>query len=413
MNEENKTENVKQGKSIWGIVSIIFFLVLAVILFYFLKPNIPELKLPDVGEKTSLVLSFAAGILTGFHCIAMCGGFVVSYTAKNLEKGHKGFKQHLVYGGSKLVSYIVIGAIFGLIGGIVAFSVGLRGWVAILAGVFMIFYSLSMFGLKFFRKFQFNPKFLSRFASKESGKFSGQYSRPLVTGLLNGLFIACGPLQAMYLYAVGTGSLFSGAASLFAFGLGTLPVMIGFGSLATVISHKTTGRILKISAVIVVILGLIMLNNGLSMLGSPLSYDSIKAKFIGTNGASISNIPSITPGFQEVNMSMDTRGYHPSSFVIKTGIPVKWNINVTELIPCNNEIIMNAYKIDVKLKQGLNVIEFTPDKTGTITFTCGMGMLKGSFIVTDSGTATQQQIASAAPSTSASSGGSCGCGVKT
>jgi len=90
--------------------------------------------------------------------------------------------------------------------------------------------------------------------------------------------------------------------------------------------------------------------------------------------------------FQTVNMNIDTQGYHPSTFVIKKGIPVKWKINVTELTPCNNEIIMNTYKIDVKLKQGINIIEFTPDKTETIGFSCGMGMLRGSFIVTEAET---------------------------
>ena len=49
----------------------------------------------------------------------------------------------------------------------------------------------------------------------------GEGASSLITGLLNGLFIACGPLQAMYIYAAGTGSFFGGATSLFAFGLGT------------------------------------------------------------------------------------------------------------------------------------------------------------------------------------------------
>ena len=147
----------------------------------------------------------------------------------------------------------------------------------------MIVYALSMFGVKFFRKFQFNPKFLTKAATNASSKAKGPYKGPFITGLLNGLFIACGPLQAMYLYAAGTGNMLTGATSLAAFGLGTLPVMIGFGSLATVISHKTTKRILKISAIIVLALGLIMLNRGLTVLGSPYNYDSVKAKLIPQN----------------------------------------------------------------------------------------------------------------------------------
>jgi sulfite exporter TauE/SafE/copper chaperone CopZ len=400
-NIENKSKKNKTG---WIVVSVSIILFLAVIYFLFLRNlDLSSIKIPELGEKTSLILLFAAGLLTGFHCISMCGGFVVSYTTKNAVKGYKGFKQHLVYGGSKVISYTIIGGIFGLIGGVFAFSTKLRGAVAILAGIFMVFYAFSIFGVKFFRKFQINPKFLTKLSAKAASKTKGQYKTPFITGLLNGLFIACGPLQAMYLYAMGTGSFLTGAISLTAFGLGTLPVMLGFGSLATMISHKTTRKILKISAIIVLILGLIMLNRGLTLTGGP-NFDSIKAKRIGPT--SPDNASLIKNGVQEVNMVVDSSGYSPSSFVLKKGIPVKWNVNVKELTGCNQELVLNEYGINKMLKQGLNVIEFTPDKIETIQFSCGMGMLRGSFVVTETGTATQQELTAAAPKSS----GGCGCG---
>lgn len=414
----NSNESISPGA--WFAIAALLILI-TIALFYFNIINIPGLKIPEIsipqiGEKTSLILLFAAGILTGFHCISMCGGFLLSYTAKNAQNGYKGYGQHLIYGGSKVISYAIIGGIFGLIGGIFAFSIGLRGAVAIFAGVFMIFYALSMFGLKFFRRFQFNSKFLAKLTYKAGANAKGFYKAPMITGLLNGLFIACGPLQAMYLYAAGTGSFASGAASLAVFGLGTLPVMIGFGTFATAISTKTTKRILKFSAILVLILGLIMLNRGLTLVGSNYNYDSIKEKII--NGNSLPDQTSsgtIANGVQEINMNVDASGYHPNSFVIKKGIPVKWNVNVIELTSCNSELILRQYNIDKQLKKGLNVIEFTPDKDGTIPFSCGMGMLRGSFIVTDSGTASQQQIAQETPKSGSCSmganGGGCGCGM--
>ncbi|MDO8516526.1 MAG: sulfite exporter TauE/SafE family protein [Nanoarchaeota archaeon] len=399
------------------IGSILLFLVVAYFLF-FNNISLPEIQVPQVGDNVGLVLLFLAGLLVGFHCVAMCGGFVVSYTAKNAINGHKSFTQHLVYGGSKVISYTIIGGIFGLIGGIFAFSIGLRGWVAILAGLFMIFYSLGMFGIGFFKKFQFNPKFLSKIANSESSKYNGAYSRPLATGLLNGLFIACGPLQAMYIYAAGTGSFISGATSLMAFGLGTLPIMLGFGSLTTVISHKTTKKILKISAIIVLILGLVMLNRGLTLTGSNYNYDSIKAQVFGVSNNAItsnSNNVVINNGIQEVNMEVSGSGYSPNSFVLKKGVPVKWNVNVKQLTGCNSELVSNEYNVNARLKQGLNTFEFTPDKTGTFGFSCGMGMIRGSFIVTDSGIASQQEVKAATPAKGStcnmgSGGGGCGCG---
>ena len=146
-----------------------------------------------------------------------------------------------------------------------------------------------------------------------------------------------------------------------------------------------------------------MLNRGLALIGSSYSYDSIKAKVVGTSGASSSILVN---GVQEINMQVDASGYSPNSFVLKKGVPVKWNLQVTQLTGCNNPIIVPEYNINVKLKQGLNVIEFTPDKTGTIGFSCWMGMIRGTFIVTETGEASQQEVAAATPA----EGGSCGCG---
>jgi uncharacterized protein len=376
-----------------GVIFLIASAVLLIFLisYLFLGPiKIPEISLPQGGDNFGLGLLFIIGILTGFHCVSMCGGFVVSYTAKNAMNCHNGYKQHLMYGGAKLISYTIIGGIFGLIGGIFTFSILLRGGIAIFAGIFMIFYALNMFGIKFFRKFQLNPKFLKKFTINASANAKGPFKGPIITGLLNGLFIACGPLQAMYLYAAGTGSFVNGATALVVFGLGTLPVMIGFWTFTSAISHKITRKILKISAVIVLILGLIMLNRGLSLIGSQYSFSAIPSlvgnlTFSGTPAA-------ITGGVQEVNMDILASGYSPDSFIVKKGVPVKWNVNVKELTGCNQELVLNKYDIDKNLKLGLNVIEFTPDKEGTITFTCGMGMLRGRFIVTESGTASQDPV---------------------
>ncbi len=415
--KENKDNQDKpKNKTDWigwtvliGSCAILLYIVYTMFLSKY------DLSIPVSGEGASLFLLFFVGVLTGFHCISMCGGFVVSYTTKNAINGHKSFKQHLVYGGAKVFSYAFFGAIFGLIGGVFAFSVGLRGIIAIVAGVFMIFYSLSMLGIGFFRRFQFNPKFLSKIASK---KHTGPYKGPFLTGLFGGLFIACGPLQAMYLYAMGTGNAIMGALSLGAFGLGTLPVMLGFGSLTTVISHKSTRKILKIAAILVLILGLVMLNRGLTVMGSSVTYDTIKDKIIGVESAAV----LMEGGYQIINMEVNRYGWEPDSFVLKKGVPAKWNIDVKELTGCNNEIIVRDYNIEIKLEKGLNVVEFTPTETGTVRWSCWMGMIPGSFIVTEDGSASQEQISQVEASnvggscSSGADGGSCGsptCGSTT
>ena len=401
---------IKRGKKEGGDkVGFYFMIGSLLVLAYFVYRWISSLNLsiPGVGESSGIIILFFVGLLTGFHCISMCGAFVVGYTTKNAERGHKGFKQHFVYGGAKVVSYAVIGGIFGLIGGVFAFSVGLRGGIAIFAGLFMIAFALSMLGVGFFKKFQFNPKFLSQWAAKKGHEARGFYKVPFMTGILGGLFIACGPLQALYLYAAGTGSFWTGFLSLGAFSLGTLPVLIGFGSLTSVISKNATKTILKIAAVLVLILGLIMLNRGLVVLGSDYSFDAILASVSGnvvaSGGAAI-----MDGDYQIIDMEVTRYGWTPDTFGLKKGVPVKWNINVKELTGCNNEIIVRDYGIDVKLKKGMNVVEFTPTETGTVRWSCWMGMIPGAFVVTDDGVASDAELAEVAASAPASGG--CGCG---
>lgn len=404
---EEKKKSKKGAEHYSGWVVLI---ASSLLLLYFLYGFIGSfnLSLPEMGESTSLFLLFFVGILTGFHCIAMCGGFMVSYTAKNAINGHKSFYQHFVYGMSKTISYTVIGAFFGLIGSIFFFSPALRGGVAVFAGIFMVFYSLSMMGFGFFRKFQFNPKFLTKIASK---KYSGVYFGPMMTGLLNGLFIACGPLQALYLYAAGTGSVIQGGLALMAFGLGTLPVMLGFGGMANIVSSKATKKILKVSAIIVMILGLIMLNRGLSLTGSGYDIKSLTAKFgsIGMTG----NIVLDNDGYQIIEMDVLRSGWSPSSFVLQKGVPVKWVINGKEITGCNNAIQVPKLGLEFDIKKGEQVIEFTPEEEGVIPFSCWMGMIQGTFVVTGDGDASQKEIQTASVQAAASGGscgGGCGCG---
>ena len=398
----NKKEKFKfDSKYIaWGIV-VASVLLVAYLLYGYLEGL--HLSLPEMGDNTSLFLLFIVGLFTGFHCVSMCGGFVVSYTTKNALKGHKGMGQHFVYGLSKTASYTIIGALFGLVGSIFFFSPALRGGIAIFAGIFMIAYSLSMFGIKFFRRFQFNPKFLMKLSSANRGA-KGVYAGPMVTGLLNGLFIACGPLQAMYIYAAGTSSMIQGATSLMAFGLGTLPVLIGFGGLANTISHKSTRKILKVSAVIVLILGLIMLNRGLSLTGSGYDVKSISAGFKNVDSAN-AEIVIDSDGYQVIEMHVVESGYEPNSFVLKKGVPVKWVVYGDEITGCNNAVQVPSIGLSFDVKPGKQVIEMDAfEDTGVVAWSCWMGMIPGNFIVTDSGDASPSQMVQP------KSSGGCGCG---
>jgi copper chaperone CopZ len=175
----SKKERVEDKIGLWFMIGS--FVLLAYFVYGWISGF--DLSLPNVGEQSGIFILFGVGILTGFHCVSMCGAFVVSYTTGNAKKGHSGFAQHFIYGGSKVLSYALIGGIFGLIGGVFSFSVGLRAGIAIFAGLFMISYAFSMLGVGFFRRFSLNPKFLTRWAAKTTSESKGFYLAPFMTGI--------------------------------------------------------------------------------------------------------------------------------------------------------------------------------------------------------------------------------------
>lgn len=337
-------------------------------------------QLPEINLELSYGLLFLVGLLTGFHCVGMCGGFVLSYTTQGAQIGQKTYWLHAQYGLGKLLSYTILGAGFGLLGAIISFTPTIRGIAAILAGGFLILYGFNMLHVFSAVRIGFAmPRFLSRFVREETHKTT----HPFIIGLLNGLMIACGPLQAMYVMAAGTGSALEGAKLLFIFGLGTLPLMFGFGFFASLISHRMTHKILNASGILVISLGLIMLNRGLAMTGTGYDIHTLMSRRVAENQLTQPAQPSTKADYQTIHMVVKASGYEPNRFVLKMGVPVKWEIEGKELTGCNRVILVPDLNLEIELKPGLQTVEFVPEKPGTIAWSCWMGMLHGSFEVVD------------------------------
>ena len=390
----------------------VFGIIGVVIIGYFILNFFDSIQLPAISQNMGYGLLFVVGLLTGFHCISMCGGFVVSYTAKGIKEGKKPHQLHLSYAIGKTISYTIIGAAFGLLGSIIAFTPTIRGYAGMLAGLFLVLFGLKMLNIiPGLRRFSLRmPKFITKFVGKESKHHS---NNPLVIGLLNGLMIACGPLQAIYIMAAGTGSMFEGAKLLFVFGLGTLPVMLGFGYLTSIISSKATTKILKASGVIIIILGLVMVNRGLALTGTGYDFNSLSTEFNYLGSTPTDNSITIKDDYQEIKMEVNRYGWSPSKFILKRGVPVKWIIDGKEITGCNNAIQVPKLDLKFDIKKGTQTIEFTPKETGTISWSCWMGMIPGVFVVKDDiNTATVQKELEkvVVPAGGSCGSGGCGCG---
>ena len=325
----------------------------------------------------SYFVLFIVGLLTSIHCVGMCGGIMLSQSiAQDSKTKFEAIAPSLKYNLGRIVSYTVIGGLVGALGSVLSMSLMSKALLQIFAAVFMVLMGLNMTGFTFFRFI--NIKLPRSFcASKNKGK------APFIVGLLNGL-MPCGPLQTMQLYALSTGSAFTGAISMFLFSLGTVPLMLIFGAISGILSKGYSKKLLKYSGVLVLVLGIIMGIRGLALAG--ISMPSLKIPAQNTiSDKNASNIikPEIEDGVQIIRMSADRSGYTPNVLLVQKNMPVKWIIEGKALNSCNNEIVVPSLGEQRKLKANAEtVIEFTPDDKD-IAFSCWMGMIRGLIKVTD------------------------------
>lgn len=348
-----------------------------------------DVSFTDLNEQAGFGVIFLIGVLSSFHCIGMCGGFVLSYAADGARTGGPSYSSHLAYGFGKTVSYAAFGALFGFLGGAVNITTDMQSVAMALAGVFLIVYGLSLLDtFSGLRRFHIRlPRFLIYRLNEKRRKTSN----PLMIGLLNGLMIACGPLQAMYIMAAGIGSPAYGAALLAVFALGTLPIMFAFGLLSSLMTANATRSLLKISGMVIMLMGSVMLNRSLLLSGTGYDANSLLAKISEKSAVLISAIGGnalespfhLQEGYQVIYTEVESYRYVPDRYTLKRNIPVKWILNVKELSLCNQQIVVPDLKRTIDLKPGLQIVEFLPRENGTIGWSCAMGMISGSFIVKD------------------------------
>jgi sulfite exporter TauE/SafE/copper chaperone CopZ len=358
------------------------FLILIIIagLYIIVKNTVGFNFLPQITQSMGYGMLFAAGLFTSIHCIAMCGGISLSQCvgSGDWESNISGkLKPSFLYNLGRIVSYTLFGGLAGGLGSVFSLSLKGKSIITILAGAFMVIMGINMLNIApGLRKLMPRlPKSLTgRIYSRKGGKGA------FMVGLLNG-FMPCGPLQAMQLYALGTGSFLTGALSMFTFSLGTLPLMFAFGAFSSLLSSNFTRQMMKVASILVLVLGLVMGNRGLLLAGinvsdAVLSVVGIKAEQDNKTANAV-----IKDGYQLVTTNLEPGSYQPIK--VYAGVPLRWTIVAEEgkLNGCNNEIIIPAYGKQQKLEVGENIIEFTPTQPGTITYTCWMGMISSTITI--------------------------------
>ena len=215
------------------------------------------------------------GFLGSFgHCVGMCGPLTVAFSLSNQQENltwQQQFKFHALLNLGRMLSYAFVGAGIGALGSVLVeggqlAGVGsdLRHWIAIITGMMLIWFGLG----------QVKPDFLPHIpllhpilkgnlhnrlsASMIKLSAQTQWWTPALLGMTWGL-MPCGFLYAAQIKAAATGDLWQGVATMLAFGMGTLPIMLGIGVSTALISKDRRSQLFRLGGWVTLIIGAITL----------------------------------------------------------------------------------------------------------------------------------------------------------
>jgi len=344
-------------------------------------------------------LAFITGLTTGgLSCMAVQGGLLASSLAGQIEtemQNKRIKKLHIappitLFLLAKLAAYTLLGFLLGALGSMLQLTLGMRALMQFLIGIFMIGNALRMLNVHpFFRFFSFEPpRFITRFIRKYSKKEASWVS-PVALGALT-VFIPCGVTQSMMAVALGSGSPLAGAAIMFAFVLGTSPVFFGLMYFAAKLGARLEKNFTRFAAVVLLVVGLLAVNSGLNLIGSPLSLNrlfgsdpAITAKPPSAptiDSAAVEAAQSAQP--QELTLYARNNGYEPQTLHAPAGQTIRLNLVTEETRSCSRAFTIPELGIEQILEEsGTLALEIPPQPDGKqLAFSCSMGMYTGQIV---------------------------------
>jgi hypothetical protein len=175
-----------------------------------------------------------------------------------------------------------------------------------------------------------------------------------------------------------------GAALMFAFTLGTSPVFFVVAYLTTELGSRLEKVFMRFVAVVVLLLGLVTMNSGLNILGSPLSVQNLSRGLFPSNGGTAAETAS-TPAVAAdggLTLQVQNEGYFPQTIKAPAGQNVTLNLVTNKTYSCSRDFVIPALDFYELLPDTGTVQVSIPaqEKGSTLFFTCSMGMYTGQIV---------------------------------
>jgi uncharacterized protein len=221
-----------------------------------------------------LLLIMTLGFLGSFgHCAGMCSPIAVAFSlSQRSDTPNSWWRQvyfHVMLNLGRILSYALVGAGIGAIGSVLiaggqmaGVGSGLRRAIAIFTGIMLIWVGLVQIGwlprmplLHPFMRKQLHDRFSSVMVKLS---MRSQWWTPLMLGSVWGL-IPCGFLYTAQIKAAETGNVWEGSLTMLAFGVGTLPTMLGIGISAAMVSVDRRSQLFRLGGWITLTIGILLL----------------------------------------------------------------------------------------------------------------------------------------------------------
>lgn len=208
------------------------------------------------------------------HCIGMCGGIVVAYTSSKIDPKIAYIQQtasHLAYNFGRVTTYTILGAIFGYIGSILAFTPTTKGLLFVITGTLMILAGLSLIGkIKILNSAEWSVSKYTWYKNSFKKLISSKSYRSFyLLGLLNGI-IPCGLVYSFAIFAASTATPWGGALVMATFGLATIPALFFLGFITKFLQKgNLRATMMKLAALLVIVYGVFTLTKGYKFITHP------------------------------------------------------------------------------------------------------------------------------------------------
>lgn len=194
----------------------------------------------------------------------MCGPIAFMLPVDRSNSFNK-VSQIAIYHLGRLLSYSIIGLVFGFVGKSL-YIFGIQQQLSIIIGILMIIIVLIPY--KTFSNYNFS-KPLNKLISKVKTSLGKALKKKtadtfLTIGFLNG-FLPCGLVYMAVFGAIATGSLLNGSLYMVLFGIGTIPLMTAAIYLGKFLNSTIKQRIQKAIPVFVIIIGVLFILRGLGL----------------------------------------------------------------------------------------------------------------------------------------------------